>query len=473
MNGIASSNNLIDNNSKKFVSKEILEKFKKYVDGEKSLQLNTEGGKKEKKIKDLTINDEIISIEIDIFVTGLDLVGDAKNLKTSESNYDELKRDYEAREEQLAKSYSELEAKLDSLQKSKDRVIAEKKLIQQDLITAKKAINNLEQELTSEQEQRAIAENNFANEKEQNQLLRENNAILVQKSALEENRRKLEDQLKEQNSDKEINEIKRQLRDTEEKLAKSENELDAKQKEIDKMAKQIEEKQKKEKESAPTERLETILDDLENSFKRLENYQNKEDRLDKLTPRLVMSKIKINASDLGTISRGVNYVGGGLSTIGYGEIGGGLTLVASTVDSIVSEIENSDKQKQEELVKLEGTCQELKKIYNNFNKSLVLPKRMDETISNFLELVNDLQKSISSDAEQKEVNKKFEKLKIEVEEVKNDLKKVIKDLEAKTDSSQVIKPGQITVGSSKNNNQEEELQAVIVHNELTPLLPKK
>ncbi|CAH1755652.1 7389_t:CDS:2 [Entrophospora sp. SA101] len=442
MNGIASSNNLIDNNSKKFVSKEILEKFKKYVDGEKSLQLNTEGGKKEKKIKDLTINDEIISIEIDIFVTGLDLVGDAKNLKTSESNYDELKRDYEAREEQLAKSYSELEAKLDSLQKSKDRVIAEKKLIQQDLITAKKAINNLEQELTSEQEQRAIAENNFANEKEQNQLLRENNAILVQKSALEENRRKLEDQLKEQNSDKEINEIKRQLRDTEEKLAKSENELDAKQKEIDKMAKQIEEKQKKEKESAPTERLETILDDLENSFKRLENYQNKEDRLDKLTPRLVMSKIKINASDLGTISRGVNYVGGGLSTIGYGEIGGGLTLVASTVDSIVSEIENSDKQKQEELVKLEGTCQELKKIYNNFNKSLVLPKRMDETISNFLELVNDLQK-------------------------------IIKDLEAKTDSSQVIKPGQITVGSSKNNNQEEELQAVIVHNELTPLLPKK
>ncbi|CAJ0912867.1 11094_t:CDS:2 [Entrophospora sp. SA101] len=412
-------------------------------------------------------------VEIDIFVTGLDLVGDAKNLKTSESNYDELKRDYEAREEQLAKSYSELEAKLDSLQKSKDRVIAEKKLIQQDLITAKKAINNLEQELTSEQEQRAIAENNFANEKEQNQLLRENNAILVQKSALEENRRKLEDQLKEQNSDKEINEIKRQLRDTEEKLAKSENELDAKQKEIDKMAKQIEEKQKKEKESAPTERLETILDDLENSFKRLENYQNKEDRLDKLTPRLVMSKIKINASDLGTISRGVNYVGGGLSTIGYGEIGGGLTLVASTVDSIVSEIENSDKQKQEELVKLEGTCQELKKIYNNFNKSLVLPKRMDETISNFLELVNDLQKSISSDAEQKEVNKKFEKLKIEVEEVKNDLKKVIKDLEAKTDSSQVIKPGQITVGSSKNNNQEEELQAVIVHNELTPLLPKK
>ncbi|CAJ0629433.1 15565_t:CDS:2 [Entrophospora sp. SA101] len=416
---------------------------------------------------------KVLLIEIDIFVTGLDLVGDAKNLKTSESNYDELKRDYEAREEQLAKSYSELEAKLDSLQKSKDRVIAEKKLIQQDLITAKKAINNLEQELTSEQEQRAIAENNFANEKEQNQLLRENNAILVQKSALEENRRKLEDQLKEQNSDKEINEIKRQLRDTEEKLAKSENELDAKQKEIDKMAKQIEEKQKKEKESAPTERLETILDDLENSFKRLENYQNKEDRLDKLTPRLVMSKIKINASDLGTISRGVNYVGGGLSTIGYGEIGGGLTLVASTVDSIVSEIENSDKQKQEELVKLEGTCQELKKIYNNFNKSLVLPKRMDETISNFLELVNDLQKSISSDAEQKEVNKKFEKLKIEVEEVKNDLKKVIKDLEAKTDSSQVIKPGQITVGSSKNNNQEEELQAVIVHNELTPLLPKK
>ncbi|CAJ0833230.1 3250_t:CDS:2, partial [Entrophospora sp. SA101] len=402
---------------------------------------------------------KVLLIEIDIFVTGLDLVGDAKNLKTSESNYDELKRDYEAREEQLAKSYSELEAKLDSLQKSKDRVIAEKKLIQQDLITAKKAINNLEQELTSEQEQRAIAENNFANEKEQNQLLRENNAILVQKSALEENRRKLEDQLKEQNSDKEINEIKRQLRDTEEKLAKSENELDAKQKEIDKMAKQIEEKQKKEKESAPTERLETILDDLENSFKRLENYQNKEDRLDKLTPRLVMSKIKINASDLGTISRGVNYVGGGLSTIGYGEIGGGLTLVASTVDSIVSEIENSDKQKQEELVKLEGTCQELKKIYNNFNKSLVLPKRMDETISNFLELVNDLQKSISSDAEQKEVNKKFEKLKIEVEEVKNDLKKVIKDLEAKTDSSQVIKPGQITVGSSKNNNQEEELQA--------------
>ena len=43
------------------MSEEILEKFKKYVDGEKSLWLNTEEGKKEKKIKDLTINDEIIS----------------------------------------------------------------------------------------------------------------------------------------------------------------------------------------------------------------------------------------------------------------------------------------------------------------------------------------------------------------------------------------------------------------------------
>ncbi|PKY62076.1 hypothetical protein RhiirA4_487940 [Rhizophagus irregularis] len=300
-------------------------------------------------------------------------------------------------------------------------------------------IEQLEQELT--------------NEKEHNQLL-------LQKIALEEDKRKLEAQLNEKNTEEEISNIRESLINTERKLVESKNELNSKQEEVVRMANQIEEIQKKEKESIPIKRLKTILEeDLAISFKNLKVYQNKETRFANSIPRAIINKIKISASDLGTISRGFNYVGGGLSTLGYAEIGGSLTLFGSTVDSTASEIEGLDKQKQEELVKLEGTCQELKKFYRNFSKSLIRPKKMDETISSFLELVNELQKSISADAKQKEINKKFEVLKEKGEEVENDLKKVIKNLEVETDSTKV---GSSKTNQELENDNQSELQAIII-----------
>jgi hypothetical protein len=136
-----------------------------------------------------------------------------------------------------------------------------------------------------------------------------------------------------------------------------------------------------------------------------------------------------------------------------------------------------DKQKQEELVKLEGTYQELKKTYKDFSKGLVLPKKMDEKISDSLELVNKLQKSINSEAKQEEINANFENLKKKGEEVENDLKKVIKNL--KTDSSQEkmaidmddSEQKQQTKASSSKNNHQADLKEVII-NEHTPLLNK-
>src|SRR5437763_1550724 len=60
------------------------------------------------------LNDEV---EIDIFVTGLGLAGDVKNLKTLESSYDELKRNYEEREEKLVKSEKALKSKQEEINK--------------------------------------------------------------------------------------------------------------------------------------------------------------------------------------------------------------------------------------------------------------------------------------------------------------------------------------------------------------------
>ena len=113
-------------------------------------------------------------------------------------------------------------------------------------------------------------------------------------------------------------------------------------------------------------------------------------------------------------------MGGGLSTFGYSEFGGGLTLVSSAVDSVVSEIENSKKKEQERLIEflqdfanLERNYQNLKKILADLtliNENSTLPETVNQALAKFSQLVNKLQESMNlcnsdvSNAEQ-ELNK--------------------------------------------------------------------
>jgi len=89
---------------------------------------------------------------------------------------------------------------------------------------------------------------------------------------------------------------------------------------------------------------------------------------------------------------------------------------------------------------------------------------MGETISDFLELVNELQKSINSETKQAEINESFAKLKEKGQEIEKDLKKVIKNLEVKTDASQITHQSQ--------RAEEVYETAIEIPTENTPLLGK-
>src|SRR6185369_13011721 len=70
------------------------------------------------------------------------------------------------------------------------------------------------------------------------------------------------------------------------------------------------------------------------------------------------------------ITKATTFVGGGLSTLGYPEIGGGVTLVSSAIDTAVSEIENSKKKEQEILIEFLQDFANLKRNYQNLKKIL-------------------------------------------------------------------------------------------------------
>src|SRR2546423_1114346 len=105
------------------------------------------------------------------------------------------------------------------------------------------------------------------------------------------------------------------------------------------------------------------------------------------------------------INKAVTFVGGGLATFGYPEVGGGITLVSSAVDSVVSEVENSKKKEQERLIEflqdfanLERNYQNLRKISADLiliNKNSPLSEEINKALAVFSQLVNKLQENVN------------------------------------------------------------------------------
>lgn len=105
------------------------------------------------------------------------------------------------------------------------------------------------------------------------------------------------------------------------------------------------------------------------------------------------------------ITKAITFVGGGLSTLGYPEIGGGVTLASSAVDTAVSEIENSKKKEQEILVEFLQDFVNLKRNYQNLKKisvDLILiskssnfSEEINQALTTFSQLVNKLQENLN------------------------------------------------------------------------------
>src|SRR5690349_16314376 len=106
------------------------------------------------------------------------------------------------------------------------------------------------------------------------------------------------------------------------------------------------------------------------------------------------------------ITKAITFVGGGLSTLGYPEVGGGVTLVSSAIDTAVSEIENSKKKEQEILIEflqdfanLKRNYQNLKKISADLNlmsKDSNFSEEINQALTTFSQLVKKLQKNLNS-----------------------------------------------------------------------------
>jgi len=105
------------------------------------------------------------------------------------------------------------------------------------------------------------------------------------------------------------------------------------------------------------------------------------------------------------INKAVTFFGGGLATFGYPEVGGGITLVSSAVDSVVSEVENSKKKEQERLIQFLQDFANLKRNYQNLrkiladlvsiNKNSPLSEEINKALATFSQLVNKLQENMS------------------------------------------------------------------------------
>ena len=220
-------------------------------------------------------------------------------------------------------------------------------------------------------------------------------------------------------------------------------------------------------------KLKIIRDEMSLFFDQDWNkYQQKEKSLTNRFARKASKSISVPI--LGKASWGVSYIGGGLLIIGgysSGElslcgIGGGLILSdlsARTIASKIKIIEILDEQKKEKLINLGTNYQNLKEIYDILRaEDLILSESIDETsLSNSSQLINGLQESITSNVEQAEINKSF-----------SDLEGIWKE-KVKVELNGVTGIFQTKIGHGEVGIDNQELQAVVVQNERTPLLPKK
>ncbi|KLL03253.1 MAG: hypothetical protein MRECE_22c023 [Mycoplasmataceae bacterium CE_OT135] len=209
--------------------------------------------------------------------------------------------------------------------------------------------------------------------------------------------------------------VEEQLTETKEKLAESKGKLEAKQEEIIRMGEvsgRSPSGQEENKLIACTKKLQTIQEDLNLFFNGWNNlpFEQQERLITELEVTKKDTRVGwISENNMFTLTNRVNkaitFIGGGLSTFGSAKIGGGITLVSSAVDTVVSEIENEKKKKQEKLIKflqdfanLERNYQDLRKIstyLTSINKNTPLSETANQALITFSQLVNELQESIN------------------------------------------------------------------------------
>ncbi|CAG8519540.1 20442_t:CDS:1 [Dentiscutata erythropus] len=292
--------------------------------------------------------------------------------------------------------------------------------------------------------------------KECNQLLEKINEMLNNKSELQAKLIKmLESQIKEDT--KAIEEIKRirdELEKTEKELEDTKEDLKSKLKKIEEMEKQMKEiKQEGTENPDIKKQLEAIQVDLNNSYDKLVKYEvNLNDTvLQKVKPPVMIVNKTLNKYTMHTLSLGtaINYVGGVVSTSGYGVIGGGITLGGSFVDTITSKIEELDEKGHEALIALEETCQKLRTLVEQ--KSLNVKHLKFSDFSEFSELVNKLQNNIIKGAKEAKGAKEVELDKInQIKELKKKTEVIDEKLKALIKTQQE----QSTETSSSESSQE-------------------
>ncbi|CAG8519520.1 20441_t:CDS:1 [Dentiscutata erythropus] len=310
------------------------------------------------------------------------------------------------------------------------------------VLQAEKVAQTIEKELFSlfsdqinQQKHRYDVEDYLVEVKDCNQLLQKINKMLNEKSELQaEIIKKLEVELKEEDAKaiQEIKKIRDDLAKMEKELEEAKEDLKSKQKKIEEMEKQMEEiKQEGTENPDINNQLKKIRENLKNSYKKLEDYEKNLTNpvLRKVKPPVMIVNKTLNKYTMHTLSLGtaINYVGGVVSTSGYGVIGGCITLAGSAIDTITSKIEELDEKGHEALITLEETCQRLRKIY----KTLVEQKRLEverleiSDFSDFSELVNKLQNNIIKGAEL-DIIDQIEKLKYKTKAIDKELKELIK-----------------------------------------------